>query len=128
MNVRHFGRGGITVFQESPVPHAQHGGYRSKVPLRVLGKFDTTLESETKKLNAKLYIVEGSGGSLLSWETSQALWLLQTIQQVKDLPSKPDTKGPANLIEEYDDLFHGLGNLKNYQVKLHIDEDVPPVG
>ena len=102
-------------------------GYRSKVPLRVLGKFDTTLESETKKLNAKLYVVEGSGGSLLSWKTSQALRLLQTIQQVKDLPSKPDTKGPANLIEEYDDLFHGLGKLKNYQVKLHIDEDVSPV-
>lgn len=102
-------------------------GYRSKVPLRVLGKFHTTLESETKKLNAKLYVVEGSGGSLLSWKTSQELRLLQTIQQVKDLPSKPDTKGPANLIEEYDDLFHGLGKLKNYQVKLHIDEDVPPV-
>ena len=102
-------------------------GYRSKVPLRVLGKFDTTLESETKKLNAKLYVVEGSGGSLLSWKTSQALRLLQTIQQVKDLSSKPDTKGPANLIEEYDDLFHGLGKLKNYQVKLHIDEVVPPV-
>ena len=31
------------------------------------------------------------------------------------------------MIEEYDDLFHGLGKLKNYQVKLHIDEDVPPV-
>ena len=33
----------------------------------------------------------------------------------------------ANLIEEYDDLFHGLGKLKNYQIKLHIDEDVSPV-
>ena len=102
-------------------------GYRSKVPLRVLGKFHTTLESETEKLNAKLYVVEGCGGSLLSWKTSQELRLLQTIQQVKDLPSKPDTKGPVDLIEEYDDLFHGLGKLKNYQVKLHIDEDVPPV-
>ena len=101
--------------------------YRSKVPLCILGKFHTTLESETKKLNAKLYVVEGSGGSLLSWKTSQELRLLQTIQEVKDLPTKPNTKGPANLIEEYDDLFHVLGKLKNYQVKLHIDEDVPPV-
>ena len=31
------------------------------------------------------------------------------------------------MIEEYDDLFHGLGKLKNYQIKLHIDESVPPV-
>ena len=44
-------------------------GYRSKVPLLVLGKFHTMLESETKKLNAKLYVVEGCGGSLLSWKT-----------------------------------------------------------
>ena len=31
------------------------------------------------------------------------------------------------LLAEYDDLFHGLGKLKNYQIKLHIDEEVPPV-
>ena len=31
------------------------------------------------------------------------------------------------LVEEYDELFHGLGKLKGYQVKLHIDESVQPV-
>jgi len=41
-------------------------GYQSKVPLRVLGKFTTTLESEAKKLSDKLYVVNRSGGSLLS--------------------------------------------------------------
>ena len=102
-------------------------GYQSKVPLRVLGKFTTALESETKKLSDKLYVVEGSGGSLLSWRTSQGLNLLQTVQQIGDQPSKTETNAPANLIEEYDDLFHGLGKLKNYQIKLHIDENVPPV-
>ena len=102
-------------------------GYQSKVPLRVLGKFTTALESETKKLSDKLYVVEGSGGSLLSWRTSQGLNLLQTVQQIGDQPSKTEPNAPANLIEEYDDLFHGLGKLKNYQIKLHIDENVPPV-
>ena len=24
-------------------------------------------------------------------------------------------------------MFHGLGKLKNYQIKLHIDEEVPSV-
>ena len=102
-------------------------GYQSKVPLRVLGKFTTALESETKKLSDKLYVVEGFGGSLLSWRTSQGLNLLQTVQRIGDQPSKTETNAPANLIEEYDDLFHGLGKLKNYQRKLHIDENVPPV-
>ena len=102
-------------------------GYQSKVPLRVLGKFTTTLESETKKLSDKLYVVEGSGGSLLSWRASQGLNLLQTVQQIGGQLSKAEKNAPANLIEEYDDLFHGLGKLKNYQIKLHIDENVPPV-
>ena len=102
-------------------------GYQSKVPLRVLGKFTTALESETNKASDKLYVVEGSGGSLLSWKTSQELNLLQTVQQVGSTPSKPETKAPADLIEEYDDLFHGLGKLKDYQIRLHIDENVPPV-
>ena len=102
-------------------------GYQSKVPLRVLGKFRTMLESKTRKFNDKLYVVEGSGGSLLSWKASQELNLLQMVQDVTSLPSQPEAKTPADLLEEYDDLFHGLGRLKNYQVKLHINEDIPPV-
>ena len=58
--------------------------HQSKVPLRVLGKFTTALESKTKKLSDKLYVVEGSCGSLLSWKTSQGLNLLQTVQQIGD--------------------------------------------
>ena len=102
-------------------------GYQSKVPLRVLGKFTTALESETKKLSDKLYVMGGSGGSLLSWKTSQGINLVQTVQQIGDQRSKTETNTPASLIEEYDDLFHGVGKLKNYQIKLHIDENVPPV-
>ena len=102
-------------------------GYQSKVPLRVLGKFRAMLESKTRKYNDKLYVVEGSGGSFLSWKASQERNLLQTVQQVTSLPSQPEAKTAADLFEEYDDLFHGLGKLKNYQVKLHIDEDISPV-
>ena len=31
------------------------------------------------------------------------------------------------LVEDYDELFHGLGNFKGYQVKLHIDKSVQPI-
>ena len=101
--------------------------YQSKVPLGILGKFSTTLESETKKLRFKFYVVKGSSGSLLTCKTSPDLSLLQTVQQVKLLPSKLEAGTPSRLLAEYDDLFHGLGKLKNYQIKLHIDEEVPPV-
>ncbi|PFX30057.1 Retrovirus-related Pol polyprotein [Stylophora pistillata] len=102
-------------------------GYQPKVPLGVLGKFSTTLESEMKKLLAKFYAVKGSSGSLLGWKTSQDLSLLQTVQQVKLLPSKLETVTPSGLLAEYDDLFHGLGKLNNYQIKLHIDKEVTPI-
>ena len=101
-------------------------GYQSKVPLRVLGKFSSTLESRTRKFNDRLYFVEGSGGYLLSRRVSQKLNLFQTVQQVTNLPSQPEAKAPAYLLEEYDDFFHGLGKLKDYQIKFHIDEDIPP--
>ena len=81
-------------------------GYQSKVPLRVLGKFRTMLESKTRKFYDKLYVVEGSGGSLLRWKASQELNLLQTVQEVTRVQSQPEAKTPADLLEEYDDLFH----------------------
>ena len=71
--------------------------------------------------------MEGSGGSLLSLKASQEFDLLQKVQQVTNLPSQSEAKAPADRLEEYDDLFHGLGKLKSYQIKLHIDEDIPAV-
>ena len=60
----------------------------------------------------------GSGSSLLSWKTSQDLNLLALVNQIKSTTA---------LVEEYKALFSGLGKLKDYQVKLHIDESVSPV-
>ena len=33
----------------------------------------------------------------------------------------------SNLIEQYPSVFQGIGKLKDYEVKLHIDKTVPPV-
>ena len=96
--------------------------YQSSKPLVVLGQFHATIESKRKIVVAKLYVVKGSGGSLLSWKTSQELELLQTVQKMKASSSEP-----TELIDEFDELFHGLGKLKGYKVKLHIDESVQPV-
>ncbi|XP_032240654.1 uncharacterized protein LOC116619712 [Nematostella vectensis] len=81
--------------------------YQSTNPLQVLGKFTAITASTTKNISARFYVVKGSGGSLLSWKTSQELNLLQTVKQVTE-------KTPQ-------------GKLKNYQIKLHIDENTPPV-
>ena len=97
--------------------------YQSDKPLHVLGKFSATIESKSKRVEDTLYVVKGSGGSLLSWKMSRDLNLLQTVQQINEVP-RPK---PAQLVAEYDELFNGLGKLRNYQVKLHVDQTVPPV-
>ncbi len=97
--------------------------YKSSESLAVLGKFTTVLKFNSTCIKGKIYVVQGSGGSLLSWKTSQDLGLLKAVHRVhEDSPSRVET-----LVKEYDELFHGLGKLKGYQVKLHIDESVQPV-
>ena len=97
--------------------------YKSNESLTVLGKFTTVLKFKSTCIQDKIYVVQGSGGSLLSWKTSQQLGLLKTVHNVNENnPTRID-----KLVKEYDELFHGLGKLKGYQVKLHIDESVQPV-
>uniref|UniRef100_H3A6Z3 Gypsy retrotransposon integrase-like protein 1 n=1 Tax=Latimeria chalumnae TaxID=7897 RepID=H3A6Z3_LATCH len=89
--------------------------YRSQKLLPVLGKFHTTIESTTKVRNETFYAVEGVGGSLLSWKTSQGLDLIKVVQQVtQDNPVEPFVE---TLLHDYDDLFHRLGKLKHFQTK-----------
>jgi hypothetical protein len=33
----------------------------------------------------------------------------------------------ASLVEKYNDVFHGVGKLKDHQVRLHVDPSVTPV-
>ena len=96
---------------------------QSEMHLPVLGKFQAIVSSETSTCEETFYVIKGTCGSILSWRTSQDLELLKTVNPVKTAPS-PTVE---QLVKEYDDLFHGLGRLKNHQVKLHIDESVPPV-
>ena len=67
------------------------------------------------KIDSTFYVIKGSGGSLLSWRTSQ------DPLQVGALTPK------LTKWYKYSDLFTGLSKLKDFQVKLHIDESIPPV-
>ena len=96
--------------------------YESNQSLNVLGKFKTTLKFKSKCVEDKVYVVLGSGGSLLSWKVSQELGLLNAVNNVNDNTSPRIEQ----LVKKYDELFHGLRKLKGYQVKLHIDESIQP--
>ena len=51
--------------------------YKSSESLTVLGKFTTTLKFKLTCVKGKIYVVQGSGGFLLSRKTSQELGLLK---------------------------------------------------
>ena len=98
--------------------------YKSSESLTVLGKFTTVVKFKSTCVKDKIYVVKGSGGSLLSWKTSQNLGLLKAV--TRHVHDSSSTR-VEELVKEYDELFRGLGKLKGYQVKLHIDESVQPV-
>ena len=99
--------------------------YRSKTPLTILGKFDADIVTEDGKTSREtIYVTAGNGGSLLSWQTSLNLELISVTTPFTSSDERPEIN---RLINEYSDLFTGLGKLKGFQVKLHIDETVQPV-
>ena len=99
--------------------------YGSATPLHVKGVFSAEVKSATQQSDELFYVVAGSGGSLLGWKTSKRLQLVRVVQHVTT--DKLQTSSVDRLVSEYDDLFLGLGQLKDCKVKLHIDEMIQPV-
>ena len=99
--------------------------YGSTTPLPVKGIFEATVKSSTQQSDEIFYVVAGSGGSLLGWKTSKRLNLVCVVEQLST--SNQCNTAVDHLVSEYDDLFQGLGKLRNVKVKLHIDDTVKPV-
>ena len=96
--------------------------YGSDVPLDIRGKFMASLVSENATCFSPVIVSGESDKSLLSWDTSRKLRLIDTVRKV-------DTLSPQilKLKTEYKDIFTGLGKLKDVQVKLHVDKNIEPV-
>lgn len=97
--------------------------YQTETPLPVLGRFVAPITSETTERTETFYVVKGTSGSLISWCTSTDLELIKVVKPIK----QQEVLSVDQLATKYYDLFQGLGKLKNYQVRLHIDQSVPPV-
>jgi hypothetical protein len=100
--------------------------YGSQTPLSVLGKFTGVIESKRKMSNTTFYVVKGNSGSLLSYDTASELELITINAIHKQIKSEGNTLRKVEIVEKFPGLFTGIGKLKNFQVKLHIDESVQP--
>ena len=97
--------------------------YGSDSQLTILGKFDTTIAFKDKYKDTTIHVVQGSHGSLLSYKTAMDLGILDLhVNHVSDTVPVHE-----QLCRQYSGIFNGIGRLKGVEVKLHIDQSVPPV-
>lgn len=99
--------------------------YGMQTPLQLLGKTDTEVSANGKSVHATFYVVQGNYGSLLSHKTASEVGLIQIVCSMKLM--QPTLSKADQLMLHYPDITKGMGKLKNFQVKLHIDQSVHPV-
>ena len=81
------------------------------------------VKHKSLNLSTVFYVVKESKGNLLSFRTAMSLGVVNIVRSI----TSSDDEIVKNLVSEFESVFHGVGLLKEYQVKLHIDESVTPV-
>ena len=82
-------------------------------------KFAAEIAVNGKRATSTIHVLQGTHGCLLSFATASKLSLVNV--NVRNATTD------LNLIERYPNVFKGIGKLKKYEVKLHIDATVQPV-
>lgn len=93
--------------------------YGSEEPLQLLGSFstDVSVKGNDQPLKEEFYVISGKGPALLGKDTAVNLGVLKLgVHRVSD-----------ELLSEFKDCFTGLGELKDYELDLHIDKEIQPV-
>ena len=98
--------------------------YGSNKQLQLRGKkFTIVIETNRKLTPACLHFVKGNSGSLMSYKTASVLDLIRveinTVQNNDNVLATVD-----DLEQKYPSIFRAIGKLKNFDVKLYLDESV----
>ena len=109
-------------------------GFSSSKPLTMLGKFTTAITCNAMTVDAEFNVIKGNHGRLLSFRTSLDVNVVQVADAVNILPAKatkkPEQVNPemARWIKEFPTVFTDkIGQMKNFELQLHIDKSVKPV-
>ena len=93
--------------------------YGSRKPLETLGKFNSVIQFNKEETEAEFIVISGKGRALLGRKTAMQLGVLKFGPQVNAVN--------ASLTERYPECFNGIGKLKDYKAKIHIDPTITPV-
>ena len=101
--------------------------YASTDPLPLHGVFYPTLQQGNRRIIVPVNIgMAYDAGCILSESSSTELGLL-TITAANCNVLYSHDEGLNCVLKNYNDVFSGLGKLKDFQLKLDIDDSVPPV-
>ena len=100
--------------------------YASQEPLKLSGKCMLNIcgPDPRTSLKTEFFVMPGSADTLRS---SEELGVLKVGVSVNACESRNITDKKAALRTKYPQVFTGLGKLKNFQLKLHVDESVTPI-
>ena len=98
--------------------------YGSNTQLSTLRKFEAIIKANSKQVTSTFHVLKGTHGSLLSFRTASNLDLADV--KIRNVTSPGDNTKSA-LMHQYPSVFQGVTKLKDYELKLHIDETVTPV-
>ena len=100
--------------------------YGGKEPLPILGTLtaDVMLAGDETGCRANFVVVKGDGRTLLGCGTAMDLDILRIGPvQANSVSGGLD----SDIRGRYSTLFNGVGLLKGYELKLHIDDSVKPI-
>jgi hypothetical protein len=127
--------------------------YMQSQPLPVLGKFEGLIESKHRMAVTTFHVVNGDGGSLLSYSTATELDIVkmnvhavvtqssstsytdpredhkQFGNENPEIPKnhQPDSPIMSKFKKEYPAVFNDIGKLKRHEVHLHLKDNAKPI-
>lgn len=117
---------------ESKVSDKKLFAYGQKEPMEVVGTFvaEVACDASGEGCVDEFTVIKGTGKPLLGRSTAEKLKVLRVGPSLFSEPrvcSVVSEGSDEGIREEYADILSGVGKLKNYQLKLHINKDVKPV-
>ena len=105
--------------------------YGSDTPLQIVGKTLLNLTVGNKTHSVEFQVIPGKGRTLLGRKSATEVGLLHVGLINSVSTSSCADQGQAQecneILGSFQDRFQGIGKLKDFQLKLHIDKTVTPV-
>ena len=101
--------------------------FASVEPLLLKGKcsLSVAVPQTGKRIVTDFFVTPGKAATQLGQSASESLGVLRVGVSANSCDVKPDRK--VLLKEKFPNAFKGLGKLKGYQLKLHVNENTVPV-